>query len=112
MGVFKDLTIGVFMTNILEALPLLSAFALAGCAETVPETQAVCKKTGETSFVIYDAHEPDHAIYTVTDARQVNPTFIRGETDDRPGHLFRFDTTEKLCKVHNGMLHVMAFKLR
>lgn len=100
------------MTNILKTLPLLSAFALAGCAETVPETHAVCKKTGETSFVIYDAYEPDHTIYTVTNARQINPTFIRGETDGRPGHLFRLDTTEKLCKVHNGVLNVTAFKLR
>lgn len=100
------------MTNILKALPLLSAFALAGCAEDVPETHAVCKKTGETSFVIQDAHEPDHVIYSVTDARQINPTFIRGETDGRPAHLFRLDTKENLCKVHNGLFNVMAFKLR
>jgi hypothetical protein len=100
------------MTNMLKALPLLSAFALAGCAEDVPETHAVCKKTGETSFVIYDANEPDHAIYTVTNAHQINPTFIRGQTDGRPGHLFRFDMKENLCKVHNGVLNVIAFKLR
>ncbi len=99
------------MNTAIKAIPLLSAFALAGCNVEIPDYNAVCERTGETNFVIYDPKRPSVPLHTITDAYLINPTFIRGETDQRPHDVFRADLKEKLCKINSGV-SVLTYQLR